>query len=59
MVWNAASVYKQIINHVGFSHMNPKPNITELMLEVMTQSCSLCHGAVAELDVLSKQAVQF
>lgn len=56
MVWNVVLVYKQIINLARLSYTNPKPNISELMLEVMTESCVLCHGSVAELDVLSKKA---
>lgn len=56
VVWNEASDYTHIINFIGLNHMNAKPNITELMLEVVTQSRSLRHAAVAELDVLSKHA---
>lgn len=37
--------------------MNPKPSITELMLEVGTQPCSLRHGSAAGLDVLSKTSL--
>lgn len=55
MVWTAASVYTQIIINVGLGCMNPKPNISELILEAMTHSSSLCHGYVAGLDVLLKR----
>lgn len=53
MVWNVVSVYTQIIIHeICEIHTSRKPNITELMLEVMTQFCILCHESVAELNVL-------
>lgn len=59
VVWTAASVYTQIIINVVLGCMNPKPNISELILEAMTHSSSLCHGYVAGLDVLLKQARYF
>lgn len=42
-----------------WGHFSPKHNISAPMLGVVNQFSILCHGSVAELDVLSKHGFSF